>query len=246
MSEETTPTTRTVRGFAIERGANLRGANLRGANLRDADLSGANLSDANLRDADLRDADLSGADLSDANLRDANLRGANLSGANLRDANLSDANLSDANLRGANLSRTDLRGADLSGADLRDADLRGANLSGANGLLDAADWVPAHLERDPEGRGLVAYKTFGSNQQPPASWSIEPGSVISEVVNPCPTCNCASGINVATLEWVQKQSHGLPIWRILIRWDWLAGVVVPYATDGKIRCSRVELLEVVL
>ena len=35
------------------------------------------------------------------------------------------------------------------------------------------------------------------------------------------------------------------IWKLLIRWEWLPGVVVPYNTDGKIRCERAELVEVV-
>ena len=31
----------------------------------------------------------------------------------------------------------------------------------------------------------------------------------------------------------------------LICWEWLCGVCVPYGSDGKIRCEKVELLEVV-
>lgn len=35
------------------------------------------------------------------------------------------------------------------------------------------------------------------------------------------------------------------IWKVLIRWEWLCGVCVPYNSDGKIRCERVELVEIV-
>lgn len=35
------------------------------------------------------------------------------------------------------------------------------------------------------------------------------------------------------------------VWKVLIRWEWLAGVCVPYNTDGKIRCERVKLVEIV-
>lgn len=102
------------------------------------------------------------------------------------------------------------------------------------------------MERDPEGRGFIVYKTFGGTKQPPANWKMEAGSVIAEVVNPCPVSDCASGINVAALDWVkQNNSKKLPVWRCLIRWEWLAGVVVPYSTDSKFRCSKVELLEIV-
>ena len=188
---------------------------LSGANLSDANLSGANLSDA-----DLRRANLSGANLSDANLSGANLSGANLSGANLRRANLSGADLSDANLSGANLS---------------DADL-----SGLQGMLDAINYMEAHFERTDDG--YIVYKSFNSSYDAPDRWKIEPGEVIEEVANPDRTCECGCGINVAPLEWVRNDNYNQP-YKLLIRWEWLPGVVVPYNTDGKIRCSKAQILE---
>lgn len=35
----------------------------------------------------------------------------------------------------------------------------------------------------------------------------------------------------------------IKIYRCRIRWIDLAGVVVPYNTDGKARCARLEILE---
>ena len=182
-----------------------------------------------------------------ANLSDADLRRANLSGANLRGANLSDANLSDADLSGADLRRADLSGADLSGADLRranlsGADLRRANLSGSQGLLDAINYMEANFERTDEG--YIVYKSFNSNYTAPDKWKIEPGEVIEEVANPDRTCECGCGINVAPLEWVRNDNYNQP-YKLLIRWEWLPGVVVPYNTDGKIRCSKAQILEAV-
>ena len=180
----------------------------------------------------------------------ADLRGADLSGANLSGADLRGANLSFANLRGADLSFANLRGADLSGADLRGANLSGAdlsfaNLSGAKELLSAVNYMEAHFERTPDG--YIAYKIFGSEYNTPESWKIEKGSVITENVNFNRTNECGCGINVAPLGWV-KRNYGRKnrdIWKVLIRWEWLCGVCVPYSTDGKIRCERVELVEVV-
>ncbi len=230
----------------------LSDANLSDANLSDADLSGANLSDANLRRADLSGANLSDANLRRADLSGANLRGADLSGANLSGANLSDADLSGANLSGANLSGANLSGANLSGANLSDADLSGANLSGANlsdadlsgsqGLLDAINYMEAHFERTDEG--YIVYKTFGENYSAPESWKIEPGEIIEETVNCDRTTECGCGINVAPLEWVRRNGCNQP-YKLLIRWEWLPGVVVPYNTDGKIRCSKAQILEAV-
>ena len=223
--------------------ADLRGADLRGADLSRADLRGANLSDADLRGADLSranlsDADLSDADLSDANLSDADLRGADLSRADLSDADLSDADLRGADLRGADLSRADLRGANLS-----DADLRGADLRGAEGVLSSIDFMNEHFEKIDEG--YIAYKTFGTFYSINPNWKIKVGEVIEENVNFNRNNECGCGINVATYNWIKNQTGDLPVYKVLIRNEWLMGVCVPYLSDGKIRCERVEILGVV-
>ena len=135
---------------------------------------------------------------------------------------------------------------DLSCADLRSADLRSADLSGSNGIMSAIAFMDAHFERTPDG--FIAYKTFGSSYSPNSDWKIEPGSVLTEVVNPDRTCDCGCGINVAPLGWVKDNATNggrLSIWKVLIRWEWLMGVVVPFGSDGKVRCEKVELIEVV-
>ena len=209
-----------------------------------ADLSGADLSGANLSGECLSGANLSGADLSGADLNGADLSGANLSRADLRWAGLRGANLSGANLSRADLRWVGLRGANLSGAYLSGVDLRRADLSGATGLLSTVDFLEAHFEK--ADAGYTAYKTFNATYAAPAAWGIKVGAVISENVNfdRCTECGC--GINVAPLKWVKREyGNDALIWKVLIRWEWLCGVCVPYMSDGKIRCERVELLEVV-
>lgn len=95
--------------------------------------------------------------------------------------------------------------------------------------------------------GYIAYKTFHSEYNPPEKWVIQPGSVITENVNFDRCVGCGCGINVAPLEWVEAYygGRGHVIWKVLIRFEWLVGVCVPYHTNGKIRCERVELLEIV-
>ena len=179
----------------------------------------------------------------------ANLREADLSYADLREADLSGADLSEADLRGADLRDADLSDANLSGADLRDADLSNANLSGADlsnavNVLSQIDYIKEHFEFTDEG--VIAYKTFNNRYTPPEKWVIQQGSIITENVNFDRTNPCACGINVAPLEWVERNRYGVEnIWKCLIRWEWLCGVCVPYNTDGKIRCEKVELIEVV-
>lgn len=123
------------------------------------------------------------------------------------------------------------------------ANLSCTNLSGAKNLISAINYMEAHFERT--GDGYIAYKTFNGSYVAPDRWKIETGSVIDEVVNQNRTDMCGSGINVAPLNWVRRKYWNQTIWKVLIRWEWLPGVCVPYNTDGKIRCERVELLGVV-
>jgi len=233
----------------VKAGESLSNADLREANLRRAKLSGADLSGADLSEANLSKADLEGADLSKANLRKADLSSAWLEGADLSGANLSSADLSSADLSSADLSYADLRSADLSYADLSSADLSSANLryadlSSAENLLNATKWLEKNFESDE--LGIIVYKAFGDTTYPaPNHWTVEPGSFIEEVVHPDPCLDCACGANFATQEWISSfyTSYIFTIWKCRIRWMDLAGVVVPYNTDGKARCSRLELIE---
>lgn len=228
--------------------ANLSRANLRKADLSRADLSGANLYGANLSEAALFAADLSGAYLSGAYLSGADLSRANLSRAKLGEANLCGASLRSAYLSEADLGRADLSGANLSGADLFNAYLSGANLSAANlsgatGLLDPAAYLAKTFEAT--DAGYVVYKTFGRSYAHPIAWRIEPGAEITEVVNPDRTCEAACGVNVSSLSRIRidtDQREG-QIWVCLLKWRDLPGVVVPYNTNGTIRCGRVTLVE---
>jgi len=170
-------------------------------------------------------------------LRKANLRKANLRKANLRRADLSEADLSEADLRWADLSE-----ADLSEADLRWADLSGADLSGAIGFLNESDWIDKNFTSD--DLGIIVFKAFGNTPfSSPVSWIIKRGEFITEVVNSARTFDCACGVNFATEKWVKGAHSNSEIWKCRIRYKDLVSVVVPYHTDGKARCGRLELLE---
>jgi len=165
---------------------------------------------------------------------------ANLSGSDLRDSDLSGSNLSYSNLSYSLLSGSDLSGSNLSGSDLRDS-----NLSGTKGLISPSEFMVKNFEKTDEG--YIAYKVFGYFYPTPEHWEIEKGSVISEVVNYTRTDECGCGVNVATLNWIRRniEIKKADIWKVLIRWEWLCDICVPYNSDGKIRCERVELLEVI-
>ena len=226
-------------------GVDLSGADLRGAYLSGADLSRADLKEAYLSGVDLRGAYLSGAYLSRAylsraDLREAYLRRADLSGVDLRGADLEEAYLEGADLRGANLKGANLKGADLEGVNLTWADLRGADLSSVRGLLPQTDFIKANFEATTEG--IIVYKSFCEHYPIPNDWKIEEGQIIEENCNFTRTNACGCGINVCTKEYAQKKLEK-EVWKLLIKWEWLCGICVPYHTDGKIRCEKAMLLE---
>ena len=236
---------RAVLTDAILTGAVLADADLTRAVLTNADLRGAVLTRTFLTDADLRGAELGNADLRGAVLTDAVLRGADLRGAILTDAVLRGADLRGAILTGAVLRGADLRGAVLTRTFLTDADLTDTDLGGSKGLLTAREFMGKFKH---DKLGVIVYKLIGNTYyESPDYWNMVPGSFLEEVVNPLPTLDCACGVNFATLEWCQKDSNysRSKLWKCRIRWIDLTDVVVPYNTDGKARCGRLELLEIV-
>jgi hypothetical protein len=169
--------------------------------------------------------------------------GANLTGANLIYADLTDANLTGANLTRANLTRANLTRANLTDANLTRANLTDAVLNGSKGLMTAKNYL-SQFKMDK--KGIVVFKAFGNTYySSPVYWDIKPNSFLEETVNPLRTQDCGSGVNFATLEWINKNfaDRNITIWKCRILWEDLADVVVPYNTDGKARCARLQLIE---
>ena len=165
--------------------------------------------------------------------------------AYLRSANLQGANLQGAYLQGADLQGADLQGADLQGADLQSANLQGANLSNSKGLKTAKEYL-SQFEKNKSG--IFVYKAIGdTTKRAPEYWKIEPKSFLEEVVNPDRFIECGCGVNFATLDWVKKTYSNklVDIWQCLILWEDMADVVVPFGTDGKARCARLQLIKIV-
>ena len=157
--------------------------------------------------------------------------------ADLFCANLSGANLSRANLSGANLSCANLSGANLSGANLS-----GANLSRAKGVVPAICTPLLMLLDQPDK--IRAYKLVNAHGEGPYQGGIkyEKGKV-HEVKNANTDINehCATGINLATLDWCIKEwKEG---YRILVAEFTATDIAaIPTATDGKFRVRRCEIV----
>jgi Pentapeptide repeats (8 copies) len=228
-------------------------ADLSDSDLSHSDLSDSDLSDSDLSDSDLSHSDLSYSDLSHSNLFNSNLSGAGLSGANFSDADLSHSDLSHSNLFNSNLFNSNLSYSNLSDSDLSHSNLSGANFSGANfsdadlsqckGLLNAKKWLFDNFQKTNEG--LVVYKAIGSTyRKNPENWIIEEGSYIEEIVNAHRTNECGCGVNFGTLKWIETYiDRPTSIWECLIHYEDFYGIVVPYNTDGKARCERLQLIK---
>lgn len=125
-----------------------------------------------------------------------------------------------------------------SGADLSGADLRYANLSGCKGLLVSINWLKTNFKSN--RKGFIVYKAHGeATYMPPKRWKHT--RFITEIVNSNRTDACGCGVNFATKEWI-KGFYGTNcrIRRMYLHWEDLADICVPYNTDGKARCGRLE------
>ena len=150
-----------------------------------------------------------------------------------------------ANLRGADLSDADLSYANLNCSNLSGANLSYANLSGAKNLNTAREFM-GNFKKDK--LGFLVYKRIGAGRtssNPPEYWKIEKGAFLEEVVNQLPTVDCACGVNFGTLDWCKANYTDADLWLCRIRWEDLPDVTVPYNTDGKARCGRLELIRIV-
>lgn len=223
-------------------GANFAGFNFTGANFEGAYLLGANFAGSCLVEANFKGAYLAGANFEEANLEGVNFKKTYLKDANFKRARLAGTNLKKAYLVGANFEGANLAGANFEGANLKGANLKEANLSKAKGLLNTINYLVQNFEKTADG--YIVYKVFGMYYPISTEWVIKEGSIIEEIVNSNRADTCGCGINVATREWIKNERAKITsAWKCLIKWEWLAGVVVPYNTDGKIRCERLMLLE---
>jgi hypothetical protein len=57
---------------------------------------------------------------------------------------------------------------------------------------------------------------------------------------------CGFGVNFGTLDWIKKNTKcSGDIWECRLYFDDLEKTVVPYNTDGKARCSRLQLIKII-
>ena len=219
------------------RWANFRDANLSWARLPYCDLRSASFSRTKFIDANLCKADLSGCEASDADFTSAMMTHAKFCSSHARDAIFSRASLSYADFGEAHL-----KGCDFTDALLKDVKFGNANLSGAKGIPSASDFMRIFARDD---HGFLVFKRIGAGKTeyaPPKQWVFEPGSFLEEVACEDRGEGCGCGVNFGTASFVDLNYQSAEAWICRIRWEDAAGIVVPYSSRGKARCSRLELV----
>lgn len=182
-----------------------------------------------------------------SNFKDCIINTSNFQSVYLGLSCFKDCTIKNSNLSEADLSRTGFVGTTFNNVSTAGAKINLTNFSQTKGLVSPIKFLEDNFEKTKDG--YIAYKTFGTFYLESPEWVIREGAVISEVVNFNPTSECGSGVNVATKKWIldrminDEKFVGATVWKVLIRWEWLVGVCVPYDSDGKIRCERVELIE---
>lgn len=240
-------------------GADLRHANLYGSDLKYADLSGARLDGANLSNTCLIRTNMVGITGDHINFTYANLSEADMRESNLEYPDMSNSDISVLNMENSIVGRPHWNKAvakvlpNISGVEFYGS-TSGINDSILNRYRENTTLEKYNFERCPEG--IIVYKAFGAavTQYLDEGLSPYPGAVLH-------TADCSMngfrtisyGINVGTYEWARNTvadtvaigKPPVPIWRCLIRHEWLDGICLPFTSNDVIRTNKLEVIGVV-
>jgi len=217
---------------------------LNDSNFKNALMNKSNLNNVNARSNNFSEASFEYASLSGSIFDNSSFVGVNFVHAGLSGSKFYNADFTGANFINANLSNAHFRNANFSNAKFIKTILSSADFSGAHGLIDPITWMKENFKTDEYG--YIVYKGIGNTDySAPKYWNIKPGSFIEETVNPDRTTECGCGINFGTKEFIKSMFSPKQLWKCRIRWEDLPGLVVPFVSNGKARCSRLELVEVI-
>lgn len=157
-----------VRGYRIDREADLRGARLAGLDLRGQSLAGCRLDGADMSDCRLDGANFAAEVLPDGRVvRPASLVGADLRGATFRGTNLEGVDASRAWFS----PNTDLSTAFLSFASFRGAYMRAVRITGPDPAIVGADFGGTHLEHADFSSRDIGSTSFRGARAKRARWT---------------------------------------------------------------------------
>lgn len=236
----------------------LYGTDLTGLHFRNVNFSQCDFSKADLTGSTFQNCKLTGAWFEDTVLVDVTMSHCDLSGASFPGANLFLAHMDKGNYEYVDFKCSNMRGVTFYDINFRSCKFTNAtfdaatkfdevsmskcDLSGAKGLIDPSKWMQKNFKRN--RKGYIVYKAIHArtDYSKPEHWIIQPGSILTEVVNDNRSDHCGCGINFATVPWIVDFYGKEDIWECLIPFKELVSVVVPYTTHGKARCSHLELI----
>lgn len=224
-------------------GANFSSCRFTGCSFTKCSLSKVNLYSAVIDHVDCTDTNFYAADLENSTINQTTFEDCALCFSIMRHASMNFPHFLRCDLAYAEISEVAISSAeflrcDLSNAVLENTSLADVNLSGSFGLISPSDWLRDQFESD--AQGILVYKSLEAMHT--SHWGdVVPGMILSETVNPDRTASCGCGVNFGTLIYVQT-NYPENLWLCRIRWEWLPEVIVPYNTDGKARCGKLELI----
>lgn len=200
-----------------------------------------------LREVEFTNTDLANTDFQFSSIKDSKIKMCKLSFTKFSGTTCENIDFSGSRFFTADFGHSMFKKCDFTDVNFRDANVSNVDFSCTKGITSQIDYCKQNFEFTDEG--LIAYKVFNHFYPAPEDWKIEKGAVLTENVNYNKSAECGCGINVASREWIEeniridRRWETLTIWKVLIRWEWLMGVSVPFEASGKIRCEKVELVE---
>ena len=226
--------------------------------LKDIDIDGKLLLNSNLNQAILKDVCFNKSKIRKCSFKGAIIKNcsfvkSNIWSTSFKKSKISKTNFTDADIDTNSFDCAEIRECDFTNSVWNECSFTQSNFSGSKGLISSIDYLEKNFKKTEQG--YITYKKFGQFYDTPNYWDIREGSILNEVINSNRFEDCGAGINVSTLNWLDehflfaatlygfsaKEKTG--IWEVLIPFEWLSGVCVPYNTDGKIRCERVKLIK---
>lgn len=226
---------------------------LKGTEIKEGWLLGLNLNRAILENVYLNESEIRNCSFEGAIIKNCSFVKSNIWSTSFKRSKISKTNFTDADIDTNSFDCAEIKECDFTNSIWNRCSFTQSNFSGSKGLISSIDYLEKTFKKTEQG--YITYKKFGQFYDTPNYWDIREGSILNEVINSNRFEDCGAGINVSTLNWLDEHllfaatlfgfsaKDKTDIWEVLIPFEWLSGVCVPYNTDGKIRCERVKLIK---
>jgi len=208
---------------------------------------------SNFAESNWTTVDVKYTDMSLTNFKKSKFHFVNFNNCDLEDSKFDSVEMTEVEFKISNLNRASFQNVKFNDDSIQiiQCNLYETNFSQSKGLLNPIDYLSENFEWNNDG--MIVYKIFDHFM--PTVWPDfkRSGDILTEEPNYDRTSNFSCGINAANQEWFQNINQSgtferVPkfsqdVWKCLIKFQWLPGVVVPYNPEGQIRCCRLQLIK---